>query len=119
MPPCNNCSGNCGNCTGCGSSLVMNREEISLLESFSDLPFQPILRNPSQEQPVSPEDPSETRSQVLACLEKKGLIDIDFHCPLKGFDYTPWPRFLHGSAALTARGQDVLDALAIQGAQPE
>ena len=119
MSPCNNCSGNCGSCTGCGSSLIMTREEISLLESFSDLPFQPVLRTPSQEQPVSPEDPSETRSQILACLEKKGLIDIDFHCPLKGFDYTPWPRYLHGSAALTARGQEVLDTLTIQGAQPE
>ena len=75
----------------------MTQEEIAFLETFADLPFQPILRHPAQEQPVSPEDPSESRSRILVCLEKKGLIDIDYHCPLKGFDYTPWPRHLHGS----------------------
>ena len=119
MSHCEKCSGNCGSCTGCGGSLVMTREEIALLESFSHLPFQPILRKPSQELPLSPEDPSEACSRILACLEKKGLIDIDFHCPLKGFDYTPWPGHLQGSAALTARGQEVLDTLSIQGAQEE
>ena len=119
MSPCEKCSGNCGSCSGCGGSLVMTQEEISFLETFADLPFQPILRNPSQEWPLSPEDTGEARSQILACLEKKGLIDIDYHCPLKGFDYTPWPRHLHGSAALTARGQEVLDTLSIQGPQPE
>ncbi len=97
----------------------MTQEEITLLESFLDLPFQPILRRPSQELPMSPEDPTESHCQILACLEKKGLIDIDFHCPLNGFDYPPWPRHLHGSAARTARGQEVLDTLSIQGAQPE
>jgi hypothetical protein len=97
----------------------MTPEEISVLETFSELPFQCILRKPSQELPASPEDPSEARSQVLLCLEKKGLIDIDCHQPLKGFDYSPWPGFLHGSMALTARGQEILDTLTIQGAQSE
>ena len=119
MAHCERCSGNCNSCNGCGGSLVMTQEEITLLETFADLPFQPILRLPSQELPISPENISQEQSQVLACLEKKGLIDIDFHCPLKGFDYTPWPRHLHGSAALTTRGQDVLETLSIQGAQPE
>ena len=119
MSHCAKCSGNCGSCSGCGGSLVMTPEEIAVLKTFADLPFQPILREPSQELPMSPEDGSEFHSQILSCLEKKGLIDIDFHCSLKGFDYAPWPRHLHGSAALTARGQEVLDTLSIQGPQPE
>ena len=118
MSHCKNCSGNCSGCTGCGS-LVMTSEEISLLESFRELPFQSVLRKPSQELPVSPEDPSEDRSRVLLCLEKKGLVDIDCHLPLRGFDYSPWPGYLHGSIALTARGQEVLDTLTIQGTHPE
>ena len=115
MSHCENCSRKCGSCSSCGSSLVMTPEEISLLETFSELPFQSVLRKPSQELPISPEDPSEGRSYILLCLEKKGLVDIDCHLPLKGFDYSSWPGFLHGSMALTARAQEVLDTIALQG----
>ena len=65
MAPCGNCSGNCGSCSGCGGSLVMTETELTVLQSFADLPFQPILRKPSQEQPVSPEAPTPERSLVL------------------------------------------------------
>ena len=53
-------------------------------------------------------------SIILQCLEKKNLITIDYDMPLKGFDgYGSFP--LRGSAALTLQGQQVLDAVAIQG----
>ena len=122
MKNCSDCGGctSCGSCGGCGRSLALTEPELRLLRLFSQLPFLPAARKASDEVPVFLEegDPAEN-SAALACLEKKGLIDIDYHCPLKGFDYTPWPRHLHGSAALTARGQEVLDTLSIQGAQPE
>jgi len=40
---------------------------------------------------------------------KKRLIDIDWHAPLSGFDYAAYVGLpIHGSFALTARGQQVL-----------
>ena len=53
---------------------------------------------------------------VLRNLESKGLVSLDYHLPLSNFDYSayaPWP--LHGSAALTAAGQEALDSLEVQG----
>ena len=52
---------------------------------------------------------------ALLCLEKKGLISLDYDQPLGGCDYGAYP--LRGSFALTARGQRVLELLEIQGIQ--
>ena len=55
-------------------------------------------------------------ANILRSLESKGLVSLDYHLPLSNFDYSayaPWP--LHGSAALTAAGQEALDSLEVQG----
>ena len=54
-------------------------------------------------------------SLVIQCLEKKMLIDLSYD-PLPGADmsaYTGYP--VHGSIALTQRGQQVLELLEVQG----
>jgi hypothetical protein len=119
MGKCDQCGGGCGGCQGCDRSLLLTEAELKTLARFAALPFLPVLRKPSEELPVDPEDGSEFTSKVLVCLEKKGLIDIDYHEKLKGFDYSPFAGFLHGSMALTQRGQEVLDALDFTGAGEE
>lgn len=119
MKNCDTCGGcsSCGGCSGCGSALELTDKELALLQVFAQCPFLPVARKAGDEVPVYLEwgDPAEN-ALILQCLEKKDLIDIDYHLPLKGFDYdayTPYP--LHGSMALTARGQQVLELLEIQG----
>jgi glucose-inhibited division protein A len=59
---------------------------------------------------------SEERMQKVR--EKKALIDIDYHLPLKGFEYSAYAAYpLHGSMALTQRGQQVLELLEVQGVE--
>ena len=58
----------------------------------------------------------ETYSLILQCLEKKRLISIDYDKPLAGFDGEVYRRYpVHGSMALTARGQAVVELLNVQG----
>ena len=46
----------------------------------------------------------------------KGLISLDYDIPLKNYDYAEYSAYpVHGSMALTARGQAALDAYEIQG----
>ena len=55
-------------------------------------------------------------SLILQCLEKKGLISLDYDKPLRGFDekaYEAYP--IRGSMALTERGQKVMELLEYQG----
>lgn len=118
MSQCDRCSGSCESCGGCGC-LTLTPQEREVLEDFFALPFRAVVRKPHLEQPLDPEEPTEERSRILQCLEKKALIDIDYHCPLKGYDYSPWPGMLTGSAALTARGQRVAELLDISGAREE
>ena len=119
MGKCDGCGGGCGGCQGCDRSLLLTEAELKLLTRFAELPFLPVLRKPSEELPVDPEDGSEFTSKALVCLEKKGLIDVDYRQSLKGFDYSPFAGFLHGSMALTERGQQVLELLELQGVTPE
>jgi hypothetical protein len=123
MNNCSDCGGctSCGSCGGCGRSLALTEPELRLLRLFSQLPFLPAARKASDEVPVFLEegDPAEN-SAALACLEKKGLIDIDYHLPLSGFNYSAYTAYpLHGSMALTARGQEVLDTIDLQGIEEE
>ena len=120
MEHCQNCGG-CGSCSGCDRSLSLTAEELRLLQRFAQIPFLPVARKASDTEPVYLEDGDPLASApILLCLEKKGLIDIDYHLPLSGYDYSPYrdyPR--RGSMALTARGQDVLDTLELQGITEE
>ena len=114
------CGGNCEHCGGCAGQLVLSQPEIDFLYALGQNAFLPVARSASDPKPVYLEDQEQTREQyslILICLEKKGLIVIDFDRPLRGADmsaYTGYP--IHGSIALTARGQDVLDILEKQGA---
>ena len=87
------CGGNCagcpgGGCAGCGEPVC--REFPGLDEALVPLAVQ--------------------------ALEKRGLIRIDYDIPLSGFDYAGYDGcFRRGSLALTARGQAVIESLAVQG----
>lgn len=120
MSGCDHCGGSCGSCGGYGT-LELNGGEILVLRKLGQIPFLPVARKAEDPQPVYLEDGdcrAEEYSRILQCLEKKGLISLDFDTPLKGFDpaaYREYP--IRGSFALTARGQRVLELLEIQGAQ--
>jgi hypothetical protein len=49
-------------------------------------------------------------------LEKKGLVSIDYDAPLVGADMSAYKAYpVHGSIALTAGGQTVVEQLEKQG----
>ena len=110
---CENCNGGCG---GCGGELLLTEEELLLLRRFGETPFLPAAAAYDMKKPVYLED-GEDRSSAILGLVGKGLIRLDYDIPLQNFDYTiryaAWP--LHGSMALTGRGQDVLEQIEIQG----
>lgn len=125
MHDCNSCGGcsGCSGCSGCARELVLTSGEIAFLQKLGQIPFLPVARKMGDLTPVyleEGEDCLEEMALLLQCLEKKGLISLDFDKPLRGFDdgaYTAYP--IRGSMALTARGQQVLDLLEYQGSQPE
>lgn len=120
---CASCGGNCPSCGGCGGALFLTPGEIAMLRRLGQIPFLPIARRIDTVDPVYLEDTDKSVTEyglILMCLEKKGLISLDFDRPLAGFDdsaYAAYP--IRGSMALTARGQSVLDLLELQGAQEE
>lgn len=108
------CGGCCGSCGGCDKAMVLAQEEIDLLLQLAQIPFLPVARRADSDEPKCFEYGADTL--VLQCLEKCGLISIDYDMPLKGgysSDYDPYP--VRGSFALTAKGQQVLEILEIQG----
>lgn len=116
-----NCGGNCGSCGGCGRELVLTQKEIDFLKELATCAFLPVARRMGDLKPVYLEegDPEEM-SLLLQCLEKKGLISLDFDKPLGNFSgsaYAAYP--IRGSLALTERGQNVLELMDYQGIQPE
>ena len=124
MSGCGNCSGNCGGCsgcTGCGGAMELSRGEVDMLLTMGQIPFLPVARKMGEDIPVYLEDDRyspEEYSLLLQCLEKRGLISIDYAQPLKGFDdkaYAAYP--IRGSFALTQRGQRVLELLEWQGVE--
>ena len=108
-----NCGGNCSGCSGCALTLELTKAELGALEELAEIPFLPVARKMGEQTPVRPGEESEEMSLALLCLEKKGLISLDYDQPLKGCDYGAYP--IRGSFALTARGQQVLELLEIQG----
>ena len=90
-----------------------------MLEKLGQIPFLPVACRSEDMTPVYLEESDKTPEEyslILQCLEKKGLIDLDYGQPLAGADmfaYRGYP--VHGSIALTARGQTVVEMLGIQG----
>ena len=117
------CGGNCASCAGCARELVLSEKEVDMLLKFSQIPFLPVARKMGDLTPVYLEEaelPESEYSLILQCLEKKGLISLDYDKPLKGFDdrlYAACP--IRGSMALTQRGQQVLDMIDKQGIREE
>ena len=121
MSNCNSCSGGCGGCSGCSGALELTVGEIEMLRTLAQIPFLPVARKMDGETPVYLEEkdrPAEEYSLILQCLEKKGLLTLDYDKPLAGAsmeNYRGYP--VHGSMALTQRGQTVLELLELQGIQ--
>lgn len=117
------CNGNCAACGGCARELSLSAPEIEMLNLLGQIPFLPVARKSEDMTPVYREDHAhseEEYSLILQCLEKKGLISLDFDKPLRGFDdraYADQP--ILGSMALTRRGQVVLELLERQGFEEE
>ena len=115
-----NCSGNCAACSGCARELTLTEGELGFLNILGQIPFLPVARNMGDLIPVYLEEPdrAEENSLILQCLEKKGLISLDYDKPLAHYDrswYASYP--IRGSMALTERGQKVLELLEYQGVQ--
>ena len=93
--------------------------EIRMLLTLAQIPFLPVARKMGDDTPVYLEEQdyaSEEYSLILQCLQKRGLISIDYDLPLKGFageTYKVCP--IRGSFALTERGQRVVELLEMQG----
>ena len=115
------CNGNCGACSGCARELVLTDREIEFLNLLGQYAFLPVARTMGDLTPVYLEDGDrEEMSLLLQCLEKKGLISLDYDKPLRGFEdgaYAAYP--IRGSMALTERGQKVLELMEYQGIQQE
>ena len=124
MGNCGNCKGNCGGCsgcTGCGGAMELTEGEIAMVHTLGQIPFLPVARKMGEDVPVYLEEETytpEEYSLILQCLEKRGLISIDYSMPLKGFDDTAYRAYpIRGSFALTQRGQTVLELLEMQGVE--
>ena len=123
MSECNGCGGSCGTCGGCGggNALELSEGEIWMLKNLSQIPFLPVARRMDDDVPVYLEDDRYTREEytlILQCLEKRGLIDIDYWAPLKGFDMSAYGGYpVRGSFALTARGQVAAELLEYLGVE--
>lgn len=94
-----------------------------MLQTLGQIPFLPIARKADDMTPVYLEDTvcsREEYSLILQVLEKKGLISLDYDKPLSGMDMSAYKGFpVHGSMALTQRGQTVVEMLEMQGITEE
>ena len=125
MSQCGGCSGSCTACRSCGhaNELLLTEEEIEFLKLLGQVAFLPVARKMGDLDPVYLEEGEEKKehySLLLQCLEKKGVVSLDYSKPLHGFDdsaYLSYP--IRGSMALTERGQKVLELLDLQGYELE
>ena len=117
------CNGNCSSCGGCAKELTLTPQELLVLHKLGQIPFLPVARRSDDMTPVYLEDNDCTREEyslILQVLETKELISLDYDKPLKGVDMTAYHGLpVHGSMALTARGQTVVEMIELQGIQEE
>ena len=111
------CNGNCGACSGCARELVLTEKEIDFLNILGQYAFLPVARSMGDLTPVYLEEGDrEEMSLLLQCLEKKGLISLDYDKPLRQFNESAYAAYpIRGSMALTERGQKVLELMEYQG----
>lgn len=119
MSGCGNCGGNCAGCSGCGGCMELSEGEIGMLRTLGQIPFLPVARKMGDLTPVYLEEADYSREEyslILQCLEKRGLISLDYDKPLKGFHGSAYDAYpIRGSFALTERGIRVLEVLELQG----
>ena len=122
---CNNCTGSCascGSCGGCGAALELTSGEIAFLEELAVFAFLPVARRADDMTPHYIEGTAcsqEDYSAILLHLERKKLIDIDYGSPVGSYTDPGYEGLrVHGSVALTGRGQAVVEQLQIHGIQP-
>lgn len=119
MSGCNGCCGSCGSCGNSGGCMELTAGEIEMLQNLAQIPFLPVARRMGDDTPIYLEEtdrPMEEYSLILQCLEKRGLISIDYDKPLKSFSADAYAAFpIRGSFALTERGQQVVGLLELQG----
>ena len=115
------CNGNCSACSGCARELVLTEKEMDFLHVLGQYAFLPVARTMGDLTPVYLEEGDrEEMSLLLQCLEKKGLISLDYDKPLRRFDESAYADFpIRGSMALTERGQKVLELMELQGFETE
>ena len=119
MSGCNGCCGNCGSCGNSGGCMELTAGEIEMLQTLAQIPFLPVARKMGEDVPVYLEDTEKTQEEyslILQCLEKRGLISLDYDKPIKGAygeSYAAYP--IRGSFALTERGQKAVELLEVQG----
>ena len=122
MNTCHTC-GSCGNCGGCAKEMILTPAEVELLITLAQVAFLPIARKADDMTPIYLEDTTNTPQQyslVIADLERKGLVDLDYRQPLSGFDYRAYAAYpVRGSIALTARGQTVAEWMDLNGIAQE
>ena len=115
MGDCKSCD---RGCNGCGKILELSQGELDLLRALGQYSFLPVARKMDDMTPIYREETvysEEEYSLFIQLLEKKNLIYLDY-IPLKGANMELYPEYpVHGSMALTARGQQVLDLLETQG----
>ena len=121
---CGGCSGGCGgSCGGCARELVITPKELDFLQELGQVAFLPVARTLGDLTPVYLEAGAEKKEEyslILQCMEKKGLISLDYDKPLAGFQADAYAAFpIRGSIALTERGQKVLEMIELQGIYEE
>ena len=112
---CENCQAcnRCTPCNGCQQNASLNPLGCALLDVFSVTPFLPVALDKHNGRicVLDPEFEPYAASLALRMLQRKGLVQVDADFPIKNADYKGYEDWAHGSAALTARGQEAVDAL--------
>ena len=113
---CQACNHGTG-CSGCQQNTALNPLESALLDLFSVTPFLPVVieRQSGKQLLLNPELEPNAASLALRMLLRRGLVQVDADLPLPNADYSGYENLAHGSAALTARGQELLDDMEYQG----
>ena len=116
---CGGCGqgGGCNGCGGCGHGgvLTLTHVQLNVLARFAVMPFYPAGYQLPHDDPTCL-DFSMEEQDALRALVAMGLLSSDPFEPISGADLSAYAGFrLHGSVALTKRGQQVVELMDVQG----
>ena len=116
---CENCHtcDRCAGCAGCKQNDALNPLEYALLDIFSVTPFLPVAINKQSGQALllDPELEPGAAGFALQMLQRRGYVQVSADIPLQNASYHGYEDWKHGSAALTVRGQEAIDAMEYGG----